>query len=187
MQPTPVTPGELGARHDGFPPSSATPCAVPRSGERGRAGPFRDRKGEHSGLEWATEETSAAGSAAQGETGTGARGRPLDARAGSADVSTSHRPACVARPEARPQRETDGSDAFADRRCAAHRSAAAPMLSSFCRKRRLDGSSSFLWCELDQFLGCSALARRWTRQGKGNGRSGARRAGVDAPVGSVIW
>lgn len=40
MQPTPFTPGERGARHDGFAPSSATPCAVPCSEERGRAGPF---------------------------------------------------------------------------------------------------------------------------------------------------
>lgn len=100
MQPTPFTPGELGARHDGFPPSSATPCAVPCSGEHGRAGPFRNRKGEHSGLARATEETYAAGSAAQGAMGNGARGRPLNARAGSADVSTPRRPACVARLEA---------------------------------------------------------------------------------------
>jgi len=100
MQPTPFTTGEHGARHDGFPPSSATPCAVPCAQAHRRAGPFRKRKGEHSGLGWATGETYAVDPTAQGATGKGAHGRPLDARAGSADVSTPRRPACVARPEA---------------------------------------------------------------------------------------
>lgn len=100
LEPTLFILGEHGARSVGFPPTQATPCAVPCAQAHRRAGPFRERKGEHSGLVRATEETYAAGSAAQGATGKGARGRPLNARAGSADVSTSHRQACVARLEA---------------------------------------------------------------------------------------
>lgn len=83
-------------------------------------------------------------------------------------------------PKARPRRETDGGDVFADRRCVAsiegQRSADAEFPFG---KRQLDGSSSYSRCEWIEFFWWLPLARRqappWE---KGDGVVGLRAAQV---------
>lgn len=105
----------------------------------------------------------------------GARGRLPDAIPLFAGFHSRPGQLCVALRMVRSQRETDVRDMYVDDRRVAHTSDAAPMLSTF-GKKRLDGSSSCLWCELDRCFGCSPLARRWAPSWQGQRESGVREA-----------
>ncbi len=173
MQPTPFTLGERDDSHPGFPPVwlVVTRGAVRISAPTSR--PFRVRKASTRALNGPPKRPTPPDLRRKVRRAMGRVGDPSMREPG---VRTFRRRAgqlALRALRRYSQRETDGGEKFAGRRCAASRmKRAAPMLSSVAEK-----AAGWLFLFLmvrigSMFFGCLPLARRRTPAGKG------RRCGV---------